>query len=306
MRRTLAELLRDGDVRPVADVLVDAMATADAAMRDVRAEVVETGERDGSVPIELVDRLLQMAGRASSLAKTLADVGIGQQLAGAAQEQAVADLTVATLDRMRRAFLDGLALPSVPASALAAWWDEAVRMALLDLRIEPVPVSVVAAASAGTDTFAAVFDALGLPPSVRAWADEAAGCRLAGEPLPPAPRDRAVSGPVVAALDAVLGAVGLPSHVRAWAGDAAVQHVMGEAFPPPPLPRVQEPLNGSGVPTEPGPPDRPEEPDSGPTAAGSADARDASSTDERRWAALVDEMTGGTDMSVRIMPRERP
>jgi hypothetical protein len=75
-RMTFAQLLQH-DPRPIHVVLLEAVANADAAMRDMRVQLVERGE---PVTAEQLDRFLNITRLTHHLAKTTVDTGIAAKL----------------------------------------------------------------------------------------------------------------------------------------------------------------------------------------------------------------------------------
>jgi hypothetical protein len=128
-RELIAELLQ-GDPRPLAVVLRDSVAVADAVLQDLVADVTA-----GDITPDTIDRLVLAAGRASQLARTALDAGVADDAAetitrqhGSAIASAMAQLTSALLPRVAAGRQDG--------AALRDWIRQAVPAVL---RGQPVP-----------------------------------------------------------------------------------------------------------------------------------------------------------------------
>jgi hypothetical protein len=85
-RVTLAQLLQD-EPRPLVEVMADAVANADAAMRDARLRLLEGEE----VTVDQLDRVLELSRLAHHLSRTMLDTGIGMKLV-AEQKASLQDL----------------------------------------------------------------------------------------------------------------------------------------------------------------------------------------------------------------------
>ena len=84
VRVALAEAIANGDRRPAAQIMLDALHTADVLMRQAQIVAVDSGE---PVPVEVLDGLVQAVARAAAMARVVVDSGVDQQLRKITEEQ---------------------------------------------------------------------------------------------------------------------------------------------------------------------------------------------------------------------------